>query len=243
MERLHKHARLYENVAIMWDEKKKKMKHLGPDIDTKTRIMANLNILGAVIILGQILHYELQNSREVKDRDTFAKLLRAYAIIALPMTIVFLSVCTEKSEEMAMYFNGLFELAPGHKTMRQNTDLKTQQHSLKTLNILFAWILYTSLFVTPSVLVIGFHWSNPCKSTLLAWWALPECFHIIEDRNICIDWLTKTVILFGNHYIWSKGFSALLYILGALRTIGMIKLNEHINKYTFNYKLESRKIL
>ncbi|CAL8136824.1 unnamed protein product [Orchesella dallaii] len=106
----------------------------------------------------------------------------------------------------------------------------------------FALACNTSLTITPAVFVIGLHWRNPCQSTLLASWILPECGVIIKEEcyndiitNEIIKWTLLIVIKGGiflaNYLIWAAGCSSTLFCMGGLQILCIMNLHEHLKRY------------
>ncbi|CAL8068160.1 unnamed protein product [Orchesella dallaii] len=161
--------------------------------------------------------------------EMFSLLLAGYVVVAIPMTIAYQLVCKNEAEPMELYINGLYQFAGKHD------DKKMAKESIKIVNfreaiyMLYAWILYVSLNLTPAIFVFGFHWTKPCRNTILAWWAIPECVFIFRNsESMLLQFgmlLGKFVVLTVNYYIWAKNFSTFAFGSAGIQTLFILKLN------------------
>ncbi|CAL8121578.1 unnamed protein product [Orchesella dallaii] len=187
-------------------------------------------VLSNTIIQFQILYGELSTSKGWNGGELFNRVLAAYYFFILPVVSMYIRICYGKSKEIVLYINGLLQLS--NKVFWKDRTL------VEHLNFAFAWVLYPSIVLAPTFLVILMHWNNPCRSTLLGSWLLSECRSVsveLENENTTLRFinrawamLSKIFVLMVNHVILSKGCSATLFCMVVLNILCMLKLHDHL---------------
>ncbi|CAL8068156.1 unnamed protein product [Orchesella dallaii] len=228
--RLFSLCKLYQAVGVTWNPKNKKVSLLTSEKLSKVKWTSNLCILTNGITFIQILHHYLLKEKQERNMEPFSLLLAGYVALAFPTTTSYQLVCKSKAESMELYINGLL-----HFTASQRKKKVAKESIMKTVNfheaiyMLYAWILYVSLTLTPVIFIFGFHWTNPCRSTILAWWVIPECISIFRNsESLLLQFgmlLGKFVVLAVNYYIWAKSFCTFSYGVAGIQTLLILKLN------------------
>ncbi|CAL8136890.1 unnamed protein product [Orchesella dallaii] len=91
----------------------------------------------------------------------------------------------------------------------------------------------------PAIITFGFHFANPCRSTLLAWWVLPEChFDDLSPPNSQL--ITKVLmgimkfgLLFVNFLMYSYGDICAIFGFAAINILSVLKLYQNLQRFVY----------
>jgi len=187
-----------------------------------------LYIFVIACILAQTLFEKLTILRKPNaSEDLLSRILTAFVTTPFPMTCFYVFVNCKNTIDIVSYVHGLFQ---------QSLDKPSKiTGHWQLLNMIFAWLLYVSLRLTPTLFVFGFHWNNPCKNTLFGWWMIPECYSKwkeFEQISVVVYAFMKVVklgVLSLNHLILSKGYSAVAFGVGGLNILCILKFRQLLN--------------
>ncbi|CAL8121576.1 unnamed protein product [Orchesella dallaii] len=216
--------------CFTWDTKTRKLILFDEVSSKNVNRTCDYLILGNVIILLQIFVGELSQTNGLSKGDSFNRLLTAYLIAALPILCVQIQVCRNKAREIVLYINGLLRLPI--QNFWKDVCL------IHRVNLAYAWVWYVTISITPTVMVIGLHWKNPCRSTLLGGWLLPECRTTQDDAitkgifHMVWRFLSKTVVLVINHLLWSKSLSSGIVCMVVLQNLCMLLQLENLKRFS-----------
>lgn len=139
--------------------------------------------------------------------------LFGYGFLCMIWFHVLLQSLRIKATEVCQYINGIFQLANTFRPM----NLKSKYPLIIRINVVYAYVTCYFYTTFPMCTVYGLHWMQPCKSSLIGYWILPEC-----SDNYLGNWsgaynVLKILVFLLNHYMWSIGCHA-----GALSLCGIL---------------------
>ncbi|CAL8068022.1 unnamed protein product [Orchesella dallaii] len=221
-------------ITVCWNAVEKNMTAVNKNELTKVQYKSYVYAISALAIMFQILFHEFVANQKIRDDNILTQVVTAYALALFFVSLAYLKVCVTRTSELISFANGLFSgptenLSPPQKTAG-NTNL------LQKVNVLFAWNLFIIMEVYPAMMVFGFHLDNPCKSTLLGWWALAECS--LNDRNqlngsliirVLIG-ITKFGVLCINYMIYSHGLRCMCFGLNAINILAVFMLQKNLRR-------------
>ncbi|CAL8136888.1 unnamed protein product [Orchesella dallaii] len=225
------------SVTVCWNSEEKRMSTVNNEELKKIRYKSYVYSMSALAIMLQILFHEFVANLKIRQENILIQILTAYTIILVPVSLAYVKVCVTRASELISFINGLFYLKNSSQE-NSSPQKNTAWHSnpLQKINVLFAWGLFIFLRAFPAMIVFGFHLDNPCKSTLLGWWALPECFSNDFSQfngNLILKvlmGLPKFGVLFINYLIYSHGFICICFGMNAINILGVLMLQKNLQR-------------
>lgn len=152
----------------------------------------------------------------------FDKLICGVGAVGLLATFVSLRALNRESTVLCLYVNGLLNVQKRFSVLSRPDKLSL----ICRLNLLSAYWFYVTIFGFPVMFVYGFHWTEPCKPTLIGYWVLPECNQLFSN---CGDFLWKLMVFGFNHWLWSFGMVALFLGISGVQILCTMTLQKSLN--------------
>lgn len=130
-----------------------------------------------------------------------------------------------RMHEIAQFCNGLFqfdEMFPcvGNESW---TPLKIK------INKMMVYCAAITAVALPPGFAYALHWNNPCKSSLVGYWFIPEC-HGIHMPQV-IGCLVKCFVIFLNHWMWSFNMHGAVFAVAVLTTLSVSSIHQFIQRF------------
>ncbi|CAL8068034.1 unnamed protein product [Orchesella dallaii] len=225
-------------ITVSWNPDLKRMTALDDDTLNKMRCKSTCYNIVAVLIMLQILIHGFVLPAKKTEEDIFIKILTAYALIALPVTMTYEKVSSHRISELIPYINGLFGVKNEGESFKQQEG-SINASPLHKINMVFAWGLFLFMRVVPAMILFGFHWNNPCRGTILAWWTLPECYSDgvnQPDKNLAVNvgiQLLKIPVLYMSYLIYNHGYICCCFGMAAMNILSILKLHQQLKMSVF----------
>lgn len=161
-------------------------------------------------------------------------ILGLQVLIQLLMVTTYTQSCKNKGYTFAIYLNSLFKFK---KTYSKVFADQTWRHlsTIEYLNLLFIRsILFCSVIFSPC-LVLGFHWDNPCKPTLIGAFLLEECYDTLGHQIGIILFVRKAIVKLGvfslNIWVWWFSVNGTAFILITVNIIATVMTHDCIRLF------------
>lgn len=179
-----------------------------------------------LLAILQIAVAEIKSSANFFDRILYGITL----MVLLPSHSI-LYTCDKQAQKICVLFNGILRFSANHKNQKSQ-----KPKILVKLCISIAYILPLAAILSPFILVIGFHWQNPCKPSILGYWLLEQCSKvptpIQESSYRALASVITKVIVFGiNTWTWLFGTVAVFVFIGGIQMICGVCILEFIEFY------------
>ncbi len=218
---------------------------LQTDMETSTRLkfipkcsreQAHLNIkcplhfILTCILLVQCLFPRLTNS----SPSTVNSSDQILAWLVLPINLIsscYLNLIRNKQLDLSIFLNNIFQFSPKFKS--SSTRKNNSKYSLSdVLILLFIPVALYSCAVFSPVFVVGFHWSTPCKPSLIGYFLINECnydkFSAFNTVQTLLNLASKVAICFLNIYILYFGITMALCICAIGHILSIIIIKEKL---------------
>lgn len=211
--KLFKFVGFWESLPVKWDFR---TQHLVPNfITSKLTLTWKLKILmlSTILHIFQNIYWVLIN----KNISVVGRIQNGISIAAFMAFSTHLFTTLDKGSEIILYINGLFQFL-----RRFPTGLKVRRSLVELLNILFCYGASTSAVVLPPMFIYGLHSIHLCRPSLFGYFFLDEC----REENVT-TWksvLFKLGVFLGNHFIWSFGFQATIFVIIMIMVLGTLIL-------------------
>ncbi len=193
--------------------------------------------------LVQFLQIYLKAKQGIRSSDLVIGL---FALLAILATTSFINICRKNGRLWEEYQNNLFAFQEKYNRKKEFKKHYNAKHfalatsTIETLNMLFVPGFVVTGALLPFMLVLGVHWSNPCKPSLLGYFILKECFDEADNltglfRNACAI-LVKLIVYVVNLWVWSFGENGCHYIFVSLLMFGAMMTRESIEMFWQQYK-------
>ncbi len=181
-----------------------------PETAKHIRVLKYKSILHTSLVGLQLFQCLLSSTTLVHQKQSaFDKIFGWLSFLMLLTTSIFLHVTRIHGPILGSYFNNIFDISKRIIYVPKLSDFATNK---ARLILLAAPILLFSGNVFGPILVFGFHWKNPCKSSLVGYFILEECYVAnIETLGIITvirRGLAKTAAFIVNSCIWNLGGSS-----------------------------------
>ncbi|CAL8126948.1 unnamed protein product [Orchesella dallaii] len=220
-----------ETITVIWDSELKRMTALDDETLNKRRRNSICFNIAAVLIMLQIVVHGFVVPVEKLEVDIFIKILTAYVLIALPALMGFEKVSNHRTSELSPFLTGLYAVKIDGESIRQVPLNASPPHKMF---MVFAWGLFLFFRAVPPMMIFGFHWKNPCRPIILAWWTLPECYSDgvnQPDKNIAVNigiQLLKIPVLYMSYLIYNHGYMCCNFGMVAMNILTILKLHQHL---------------
>ncbi|CAL8068036.1 unnamed protein product [Orchesella dallaii] len=221
-----------KTITVTWDSELKRMSALDDETLNKRRRKSFCFNIAAVLIMVQIVVHGYVVPATKSEDDIFIKILTAYVLISLPAHMGFEKVSNHRTSELSPFLTGLYAVKPDGESFNQQVPLNA--NPLLKMFMVFAWGLFLFFRAVPPMMIFGFHWKNPCRPIILAWWTLPECYSDgvnQPDRNIAVNvgmQLLKIPVLYVSYLIYNHGYMCCNFGMVAMNILTILKLHQHL---------------
>lgn len=165
------------------------------------------------------------------------------AFLILSACGCYLHLIRDRGNELQVYTNDL--LAFKTKYSSNNDKMQISVNAIDFLSLqyilfgLIAGVIFSPCFV------MGIHWGNPCKTSLLGYYILDECWRIETTDIQLVQFLrraiTKIMVFVLNIWMWYFGSNGMVFVGLAINVICTMMFRKSINlvksrlKSTTNY--------
>lgn len=186
-----------------------------------------LALLQGLYVLGKIKYnppYKI---------NLFYQLTCQYNLMVQVTTLVYMMTFLKHAKSVAKYVNGILEFHRNYLRKTDGKEMKAQDRSTKQkFGLMFARIFFPNCLLHPLVFVIGLHWSQPCKPSLMGYWMLEECsFENNTGSSSILGFAVKILVFLANMWIWTIVVSLFLLGMGLLPIQCTLSLVEYIKKF------------
>lgn len=199
------------SVCLHWDRQAKRLSLQKNFAKNKKRL--EIKTIFHALLIGILFFGGLHKLYVTKSKATYPgeSFLFGFAMLCMIWLHVLFVSLRLKASTVCQYVNGIFHLAD---TFKQSNS-KRKLPLVIFIDVAYAYMTCYVYTVFPFCFVYGLHWLQPCKSSLMGYWLLPECSSssLCESPNSFV----KLVIFLINHWMWSMGFHA-----GALGLCGVL---------------------
>lgn len=214
-------------VLYRWNQQSKRMT-LVKSPKARRMLLMKLCIHSIVIATLFVQGIATIESAYFNRNLTFAdKIIYGCAVILTSCQHLSLWAFYIQAEYMTLYVNGVLDFHARYGKPANENKAQGLLHKIR-------WFLVTSLAMTPMVLPIGFaygiHWGNPCKPSLVGYWALPECTGGNTNDEVTSIWnqILKQILLLANWWYWFLGTASASFGTGGLQIMCTLSLGDCI---------------
>lgn len=221
-----KFANLFQCIPIKIIYKPVEKSLIVSVIDFKSMKSLNRKSVVALVLQILLLCQCIYSTRKESDLTrNIEDIIVAWFSLALLTTVNFLmTMLIQNSIELVKYFNGILQFQEKHPLIKQHKSTITEK-----LNRLFAlMILFTEMFYSP-IFLIGFHYKNACKPSLIGSYFLKACRSDSKyERESLLNFvwnlaLNITVVL-SNVWVWYVPMIAATFATAAIMCLAPILL-------------------
>lgn len=140
-----------------------------------------------------------------------------------------------KPTEIRDFINALLQLDFIFKEETENRRMPL----VHKINLAAVYALIMTAIVLPIGFVYIFHWENPCKSTLVGYWAIWKCYTSNEAADMIppfADLLSQFLVILLNHWLWSFSLHGAVFCVGLMQILGTISIQQLIQRLEFCFK-------
>lgn len=191
-----------------------------------------LNCVTAAVQLFQLLALSSTTFGGIKPHPPHIMILGWFNCLGLVGASIITQSCRSNGPALKMYLNSLIKFQNKYRTkIKSSTESKSSNGSImERLNFLLVPMLLISSVVIPLVLVLGFHWTHPCKPSLVGFFILAECHQscTISTQNweIVLNIFIKASVFLWNMWTWMFGFQSSVYLVISVSIIGSMMCKE-----------------
>ncbi len=121
-------------------------------------------------------------------------------ILILTTCVIYHHVCTTKSGKIAELLNAFIQFDKMYpKIERKFLDLPIK----RILGTIMAKLIFLAEVGFPFAVVIGFHWNDPWKPSLVGFWLIPKLSNQSGTLSESRDFRIKLIVLAYNYWFWS----------------------------------------
>ncbi len=192
-----------------------------------------INCAAATFQFFQLIVLSTNIIGDLKSHPSHELILGWYNCLTVSGTSYMIFVCRRKGPALKMYLNNLLNFYNRYKPkIRKSKELKFSSMSiLEWLHLLLVPMLLISSIVFPPLYVLGVHFINPCKPSLIGYMALLECQKDAKINTnglllVVIGIIPKAVVLVGNICVWLNVLHGALFLLIIVTLIGAMMTTE-----------------
>ncbi|CAL8108039.1 unnamed protein product [Orchesella dallaii] len=223
-------------VKFAWEPKSQRLKMLDTPTQKKVSNICHLyKILTIFVVLQASFGYTT-----IMNGSSSTKIVIAITIPGLLLLNTFVDTCTSTASEFVLCINGFLQFDALYCRARLK-HLNRIKSFMESLNLLFAKLVYISAILIPFLMLDGIYWRNPCKPSLIGYWALEQCVGQGEPSKfpswqwILSSFLKLSVFLL-NHYYWIVGFAIAPVIISGEMILCTLALSEYLDTFFFRAK-------
>lgn len=179
-------------------------------------------ILKALIVLSGSI-YQSRNS-----------MFDLQILIQFSICVIYIHSCQNKSNTLVNYWNSLFKFK--QKYSRVFSDL-TWRHlsTIECMNLLFVPSILVCSAVFGPCFILGFHWTNPCKPTLIGYFLMEQCYESVkyEIRSIqfLFNFVVKLLVFVSNIWVWCFGVNGASFIFITVHIVAPVITHDCIELF------------
>lgn len=211
-------AHLHHSLSLKWDEKHSRVL-LGSPTENKNITQKGIIIRICVIIfmgIGIIFS---------KKQSIFEVVILVYELVMLNACLTQMQAFNKHASEINQYINGHLSFPKPRSCL----NVQMRRFSFITLSgLLFAYSLFPLFVFLGLGCAYGLHLFNPCKTTLLGYWLLPECYN--GHFNPFVNFVTKVIVFVTNHLIWSYTLSGIMIEIGVVILLGSMSFSDNLRR-------------
>lgn len=168
--------------------------------------------------------------RDTTNQSTGNNILGWFTCICMTTTTIYVFLCRSKSKEIQFYLNNLIIM---HRKQQQILGKKHNASLYDLCTLFYIPITLVSMAAFVPFFVLGTHWYNPCKPSLIGYILLPECTGTKSGSgiiSIMVIWnaTLKTFMLIGNIWAWFFGCYGFSFVFAAIHIIPTIIFKKSI---------------
>ncbi len=189
-----------------------------------------ISCVAAFIQLVQLLI--LQNNVEIKRHKSHELIFGWFNWAAIAGSSSMIFVSRDVGPILKMYLNSLFKFKKRYKPRATfSNKIKLSSNSLlEWLHLLLVPMFVLNAVVFPPLLVIGVHFANPCKPSLIGYFVLDECRKIEYNQTnivyIALNVIVKTAIFLSNIGVLWFTFHGAAFLVITVTMIGAMTSKE-----------------
>lgn len=178
--------------------------------------------------LLQLIYFIRESARNTShELDLLVGLI---SLVGLQTTATYIHLFCNKGHLLKYYLENLFEFKKKYEIAACKTLSWRKMSFLELFNHLLAYMmLFTSVGFGPCWVLL-FHWSSPCKPSLVGSFLLSECHQssIFSQDLLQLIWrsITKFFVFVLNIWLWYFGVSGTAFILTVVHIISTLILRE-----------------
>ncbi len=157
-----------------------------------------------------------------------------FALIGMIYATLTIYIPQNKGHLLKVYFNSLLKLKldndHGEIAIRTKPAINSVT-ILDRLNILFIFILLLTTVAFPPLFVLGFHWANPCKPSLIGYFIISECYSNIKSyqwfsEEVISNVIVKFLVFAGNMWAWFTILCGCVFFYISMKILGLMMVLE-----------------
>lgn len=211
-------ASIHHSLSLKWDSKQSRVL-IGTQAETKNIKQKGL-ILRVIIITLTGIGFIYSN-----QQSNFEIAVLCYQLVMLYASLALMQVFNGQASLVCQYINGhlSFTAQPSCSNLQ-----KVCSSVISKIGLVYAYSLFPLPFCVGVFCAYGIHIYNPCKTTLLGYWMLPECH--FRNFNVLLNSSIKIGVFLSNHLIWSYTFSCIPIEIGVVLLLGSMSFSENLQR-------------
>ncbi len=194
-----------------------------------SKIQSSLMSAVTVFQLLQCLYFSTtSNGNKGQTADLMFGL---FSWIGLHVSITYIQIFRTKGPLLKVYLNNLlnFSINTFEKSGSMTNHNRKNFKLIKLLNLLLAPMIFFTIVIFPPCYVLGLHFQNPCKPSLVGYFLLNECRNKRNNQKglvqLLIEIFLKTVIFVGNISMWYYALYGMAFVVITVHIISTMLIS------------------
>lgn len=173
------------------------------------------------VLLCQCIFKTFPNTNQ--NNLDFLNSIMGWLIFVLMAVCTFvLHTCLNKCSELKLFLNGLVDLSN-----KSTLITRTPSNFSELLEYLLVPLSLLCGLILPPFIVFGFHWQNPCKTSLIGYFLLEECHSNTLEMELNMSafirrYLVKIMVYIANIWTLFLGINGGMYAFVVVQFISSI---------------------
>ncbi len=202
-----------------------------------------LSLAACIEIFQVTMHFKMSTNYQPSTTDSI--LLCWVTCITLVGPAMYVHISQKNGKTLQMYFNSLLTFKKTLANDTRNNCINQNKSVTEVLTLLLVPVILFSMIGFAPLFVLGFHWYDPCKPSLLGYFILPECHDIVsisfQGKLLIVGWIFKGIILFGNVWLFYFACYGACYILISVHILSTMLIQENVQLFWKQLKASHNK--
>ncbi len=203
----------------------------------KLTVLCGLHFLATC---SQIFQCTILSKLTTKNISTVENILAWFILQLTVLSTYCVLICRTKGPTWKLYLDNILNLNKKLKNITASNSISTKVKwkslkLLQSLNLLLVPTILLTILLFAPLYVVGFHWQNPCKLSLMFYFVLNEC----SDNQIfpqssfetIFQALLKSFLFLGNIWVLAFGLHGFYFVCLTGFVISPMTILEYIQQF------------